>query len=38
MITIDQSGLQLQMVLVDILKVEKPGYKIYKNGPKIVFK
>ena len=26
------------MVLVDVLKVEKPGYKIHKNGPKIVFK
>ena len=22
------------MVLLDVLKVEKPGYKINKNGPK----
>ena len=27
-ITIDQSGLQLQMLLLDVLKVKKPGHKI----------
>ena len=26
------------MVLVDVLEVEKPGYKIKKNGPILFFK
>ena len=37
-ITIDQSGLQLQMLLLDVLKVEKPGHKIHKNVPKLISK
>ena len=32
-ITIDQSGLRFQMVLLDIHEVEKPGSKINKNWP-----
>ena len=33
-ITIDQTGLQLQMLLLYVLKVKKSGHKIHKNVPK----